>query len=126
MSLEKRKVMVCGSEGEVTRSRIDPCGTYGKRVTVNSVLCTKCDQWIHGKCSKLKKVTLIAAKFFVSSKCEKAKNGPEEVQQEIMCNEMEVVKRFCCLGDRLDASEECEAAVKCKNKNGMKEIQRVR
>ena len=45
--------MMCGSEGEVIQSRIDSCGICGKRVTVNSVLCTKCEQWIHEKCSKL-------------------------------------------------------------------------
>ena len=47
------KVMVHVSEGEVIRSRIDPCGICGKRVTVNSVFCTRCDHWIHERCSKL-------------------------------------------------------------------------
>ena len=54
VNFEKTKVMVCGSEGQVIQSRIDPCGICGKRVTVNSVLCTKCDQWINGRYSKLK------------------------------------------------------------------------
>ena len=58
INLEKMKVMVCVSEGEVICSRIDPCEICGKRVTVNLVLCTKCDQLIHGRCFKLKKVTL--------------------------------------------------------------------
>ena len=44
MNLEKTEVLVCGSEGEVIRNRIDPCGICGKRVIVNSLLCTKCDQ----------------------------------------------------------------------------------
>ena len=55
MNLEKTKVIVFGLEGEIIQSRIDSCGICGKRVTVNSVLCKKCDQWIHKKCSKLKK-----------------------------------------------------------------------
>ena len=45
MNLEKTKVMVCESEGEVIQSRIDPFGICEKRVTVNLV-CTKCDQWM--------------------------------------------------------------------------------
>ena len=77
-------------------------------MTVNSILCTKCDQSIHGKCSKLKKVTLSAAKFFVCSKCDKAINGAGEVQ-EVICDEVETVKKFCYLGDRLNASGGCEA-----------------
>ena len=84
--------MVCGSEGEVIRCRIDPCGICGKRVTVNSVLCTKRDQWIHERCSKVKKVTPNAAKVFVCSKCDKATNGAQEIQQEIMCDELDTVK----------------------------------
>ena len=106
--------MVCGSEGEVIQHRIDPCGIFGKRLVYShpfaSVLRTKYDQWIHGKCSKLKKVTLSAAKFFVCIKCNKATNGAE-VQQEVMCNKVETVKRFCYLGNRLNARGECEAAV---------------
>ena len=64
VNIEKTKVMVCGSEDKVIQNRIDPCGICGKKVTVNSVLCTKCDQWIHGRCSKLKKATPSVARFF--------------------------------------------------------------
>ena len=39
VNLEKTKVMVCGSKGEVIRSRTDPCGICGKRMTVNFVIC---------------------------------------------------------------------------------------
>ena len=42
------------------------------------------EQWIHGRCLKLKKVTPSVAKFFVCSKCDKATNGVVEVQQEIL------------------------------------------
>ena len=87
--------MVCGSEGKFKWNRIDPCGICGKRVTVNSMLCTKCDQWIH------ERKVASAARFFVCSKCAKATNGAGELQQEIMCDRMETVKRFCNLGDRL-------------------------
>ena len=40
VNIEKVKVMVCVSEGEVMCSQIDPCGICGKRVTVNLLLCT--------------------------------------------------------------------------------------
>ena len=95
-----------GSECEVIQSRTDLCGICGKRITVNSVLCTKCNQWIHGRCSKLKKVTPNAARFFVCSKCEKATNGAGEEQQEVMCKEVKTVKRFCNFCDILNADED--------------------
>ena len=64
----------------------------GKRVTVNSMLCIKCNQWTHGRCSKLKKVTPIAARFFVCNKCGKATNGTGEEQPKVMRDEVETVK----------------------------------
>ena len=84
------------------------------------MLCTKCDQWIHGRCSKLKKVIPSAARFFVCSKCEKATNGAE-VQQE-MCDEVETMKGFCHLGDRLNASGEFETTVTTKTRLGWKKF----
>ena len=79
-------------------------------VIVNSVLCTKCGQWIHERCSKLKKVAPSAARFFICCKCDKVTNGVGEVQQEVMCDEMKIVP-FCYLDDWLNVSGECEAAV---------------
>ena len=58
LNLGKPKVLVSGAEGEVTVSKEDPCGICGKRVTANSVLCVKCMKWIHGRCVKVKRVTL--------------------------------------------------------------------
>ena len=58
VNLRKAKVVVSGAEGEVTVSKIDPCGICGKRVRENSVLCVKCRKWIHGRCAKVKRVTL--------------------------------------------------------------------
>ena len=75
------------------------------------VLCTKCDHGICGRCSKLKKVTPSTTRFFVCDKCNKATNGVRKAQQEVICNEVETVKRFCHPSDRLNANGECEAAV---------------
>ena len=54
MNLRKTKVVVSGVEGEVSVSKVDPCGICGKRVTANSVLCVKCGKWIHGRSAKVK------------------------------------------------------------------------
>ena len=42
VNIRKTKVMVRGSKGELFKCKIDPCGVCGRRVMVNSVLCTKC------------------------------------------------------------------------------------
>ena len=42
----KPKVMLSGSEGELFKSKIDPCGVCGRKAMINSVLCTKCGNWV--------------------------------------------------------------------------------
>ena len=42
VNLCKRNVVVSGAEGEVTGSKVDPCGICGKRIMADSVLCVKC------------------------------------------------------------------------------------
>ena len=65
VNLVKRKVVVSGAEGEVTVSKVDPCGICGRRVIANSVLCVQCRKWIHGRCTKVRRVTLRLRRFFV-------------------------------------------------------------
>ena len=52
----KTKLMASGSEGELFKSKIDSCGVCGRRVMANSVLCTKCGNWVRGRCTKIKRV----------------------------------------------------------------------
>ena len=66
----------------------------------NSVLCTKCGNWIHGKCAKIKRVTAWLAMSFVNSRC---KGIMEETldSNEKLCDEVESENGFCVLGDGL-------------------------
>ena len=65
VNLRKTKVVVSGAQGEVSVSKVDPCGICGKCVMANSVLCVKCRKWIHGRCAKVKRVTLRLGRDFV-------------------------------------------------------------
>ena len=56
VNLVKTKVVVSGVEGELSVSKVDPCGICRNRVMANSVLCVKCWKWIHGTCAKVKRV----------------------------------------------------------------------
>ena len=47
------------------------------------------------------------------------------MQQQIVCDEVETVKGFCYLGNRLNASGGCEATVTAKIRLGWKKISRV-
>ena len=55
VNLIKTKVILSSSKGEVLKSKVDPPAKSGKRVMANSVMCTKCGKWIHGRCAKMKR-----------------------------------------------------------------------
>lgn len=117
VNIGKTKVVVSGEAGEVSVSKVDPCGICGKRVMANSVLCVKCVKWIHGRCAKVKRATPRLARDFVCGRCEKRAGGFMEPVEEL-CNEVETVKGFCYLGDRVNASGGCEAAVTARARFG--------
>ena len=107
VNVGKTKMMVSGTEGEIAVSKIDPCGICGKRVGSNAACCTK---WIHGRCPKMKKVTCSSARHFVCRRCTDVGYLMEELVK-VLCDEVETVKGFCYLEDRLNASGGCETAV---------------
>ena len=117
VNTRKTNVMVSGSEGKLFKSMIDPCGVCGRRVMANSVLCTKCENWVHGKCAKIKRATARLAMHFVCLKCKGIMEGTMD-SNEKLCDEVETVNGFCYLGDRLNASGGCEAAVTTKVRIG--------
>ena len=63
-----------------TRRLLAQCG---KKVMANSVMCTKCCKWVHGRCAKMKRVTSILAKGFVCELCVNTMEGIAEPSKEI-------------------------------------------
>ena len=119
MDLKKTNLMVSGSKGDVFKSKVDPCAKCGKRVMANSVMCTKCGKWVHGRCAKMKRVTSTMAKGFVCELCVNTKEGIVEPGEEIsFFDQIDFVKSFCYLGDRLNVSGGSEAAGTARTRIG--------
>ena len=119
MNLKKTKVMVSGSKGEVFMSNVDPCAKCGKKVMANLMMCAKCGKCVHGRCTKMKKVTSTLAKGFVCELCVDTKEGIVEPCEEIsFFDQVDFVKSFCYLGDRLNANGGSEAAVTARTRIG--------
>ena len=116
INIGKTKLMVSGMEGELTRSKIDPCGICGRRVMANSMQCTDCRNWIHARCSKMKKVSTTIAQGFICSRCRSREEMVMSVEK--LCDGVENVKGFCYLGDRLNASGGSESAVTARVRIG--------
>ena len=106
--------MARGSKGEILKSKVDPCAKCGKRV-----MCIKCAKWVHGRCTKMKRVTSTLGKGFVCKICVDTKEGIVEPGEEItFFDQVDFVKNFCYLGDRLNASGGSEAAVTARTRIG--------
>ena len=62
------------------------------------MVCTTCGNWVHGRCAKIKRVTIRLATCFV---CSRGRERMEKTVDSIekLCDEVETVNRFC-LGDR--------------------------
>ena len=83
VNLKKTKVMVSGWKGEVLKSTVDPYAKCGKKVMANSMMCTKCGKWVHGRCAKMKRVTSTVAKGFVCKLRVNTKEGILEPDEEL-------------------------------------------
>ena len=115
----KTKIMVFGgiTKDGMSKSKVDPCGDCSLRVKDNSVLCLQCGKWIHGRFAEMKWVTPKFSRDCACGKCER-NIGEAVEQEEKLCDEVETVREFTYLGDRVSASRGCEAAVTVRTRCG--------
>jgi len=118
VNLGKTKLMVSGTEGKTSRGKIDPYGICGWRVMANSILRIKCGHWVHRRCSKVKKLPADLAQSFVCARCS-SMAARTVAMEEKLCDGVEIVKGFCYLGDRLNASGGSEAVVTARTRIGL-------
>ena len=65
----------------------------------------------------MKKISCRSTQQFVCRRCEDTGDGKKE-PVEVLCDEVETVKGFCYLEDRLNASGGCETAVTARVRIG--------
>ena len=112
VNLGKTKVMVSGgiTKDGLSESKVDPCEVCSLRVKANKVLCVQCGKWIHSRCAGMKRVTPKFARRFTCRKCE-GNIGEAVEQEEKLCDEVEAVREFTYVGDRVSIGGGCAASV---------------
>ena len=83
----------------------------------DSVLCTKCGNWAHGKCAKIERVTTSSAMHFVCLESRGIIKGMVDSIEKLR-DEVEIVNGFCFSGDRLNSSGGCVATVTARVRIG--------
>ena len=104
---------------------MEPCGVCGERVGCNSIQCTKCQRWLHRRCSNVaKQVSLLSCQDdFVCRTC-LAHNCSVEKQLEIKRGEdvLEEVEKFCFLGDMISCYGDVSEAVSTRTGSAWKKF----
>jgi len=97
-----------------------PCGLCGRGVGSNSIplQCTSCHKCVHKKCSGIKGSMYKVMRSFICRGCSNPviSTGHTSVDIGASAN-LEVVDKFCYLGDMLSVDGDADAAVKGQNPN---------
>ena len=104
VNVDKTKSMQLLFRKKSIVSKVDPCGACAEEVGCNSIQCTKCERWIHLRCSDtLRQVSLLSCRdVFVCRTC-LGNNCSVEEKLEFKRGEdvLEEMERFCYLGDMI-------------------------
>ena len=106
MNAAKTKAMICGAGLDTLRkSGKFPCAVCLTRVGNSSIQCNGCSQWVHKKCSGLKR--LVADPTFQCARClgtARPIDGRPCKTVQVGNDTLKVVDAFCYLGDMLSAA----------------------
>ena len=124
----KTKVMVSGSKQEILKSKVDPCTKCSQRVMANSELHTKCGKWLYGiQMYQNEESDFDSGKRFVCERCVKAMKRTVKTAKELtFYDHVELVKSFCYLGYRLNATGGSEVVVTVKTRIGWIKFRRYK
>ena len=117
VNVDKTKAMqlLFGKKSSV--SKVDPCGVCGERVGYNSVQCTKCQRWVHHRCSDVpRQLSLVSCHdVFVCRTCI-GHNCSVKEKLEFKRREdiLEKLEKFCYLGDTISCYGGASEAVSAR------------
>jgi len=92
-----------------------PCGVCGTGVGSNSIQCTSCQKWVHKKCSGIMGSMYEVMKSFICRGCSNPVISTGHTSVDIgSSTNLEVMDKFCYLGDMLSVDGDADAAVEAR------------
>ena len=97
-------------------SKVDPCGACGELVGCNSIHCTKCQRWVHRRCSDVpKQVSLLLCRDIVCRTCLRHNcSVVEKLEFKTGEDVLEEVETFCYQGDMISCLGGASEAVSAR------------
>ena len=121
VNMNKTKVMISGERQKpVQKAARSPCSVCGRGVGSDSIQCTSYHKWVHKKCSGIKCSMYKVIRSFICRGCLNPviSTGHTSVDIGASAN-LEVVDKFCYLGDMLSVDGDADAAVEARIRIGM-------
>jgi len=88
-----------------------PCGVCGRGVDNNSIQCTSCHKWVHKKCSRIKS-SMSKVMSCICRRCLNPVTRAGRTSVDIGATaKLELVKKFCYIGNMLSMDGDADAAV---------------
>jgi len=114
--MNKTKVMISGERQMVKQKDVRwPCRVCSKGVGSNSVQCSSCQKWVHKKCSGIKGSIWKVAKSFICRGCLNPATSAGHTSVDIWASaKLELVDKFCYLGDMSSVDGDVDAAVEAR------------
>jgi len=116
VNMNKTKVIISRERQKPVQKAVRwLCGVCGRAVGSNSIQCTSCQKWIHKKCSGIKGSVYKVMKSFICRGCSNPviSTGRSSVHVGASAN-LELVDKFCYLGDMLSVDGDADAAVEAR------------
>ena len=120
VNVPKTKVMISGcSIGKPQKKGKFPCSLCGKGVGSNSIFCGTCKHWVHKKCSGITGM-LRDDNQFKCKRCKTTKTAENSNMEKVFLDgqAIEVVQRFCYLGDMIKAQGRAGPGVIARVRSG--------
>ena len=116
--MNKTKVMISGERQKVRHKAVRwLCGVCSKGVGSNSLQCNGCQNWVHKKCSGLKGCMSKVVNPVTSAGCTSVDIGASA--------KLELVDKFCYLGDMLSVDGDTDAAVEARIRIGWNKFRQL-
>jgi len=125
--MNKTKVVISGERQTVMQKAAKgPCAVCGSDVGNNSIQCTSCQKWVHKKCSGIKGNVSKVMKSFIYRGCLNpvTTTGRVCVDIDVSAN-LELVDKFCHLGDVLSVDRDADAAVDARIRIGWNKFRQL-